>query len=390
MAVYLLRQRQIESHQHGGPDDCVKAHDLLADKVHVGGPVFLVVGIVVRAVAHGGDVVGQCVHPHIHNVLRVKVHRDAPGEACPGDAQILKALLDERDHLVFAAFGLDELRMLLIQLQNAVGIFGETEEIRFLLGPLDLTAAVRAFAVLQLRFGPEGLAGGAVPAVVFSLVDIAAIVQLAEDLLHGLDVIVVRGADEAVVADVQQLPQLLEVRDNLIDILLGGHALGLGLLLDFQAVLVRAGEEHHVIPLHSAVAGDRVAGHGAVAVADVRVARGIIDGSRDVERLFLHNDEPSNRSEFFRGCGRGPAKGNSRAAERGNFFYFTINRGAVQERAAKIGRNEPYSVGADVPYKNSRSRRLFSSTSTPSTRAPLGSVRSSYVPSFGTCIVCCS
>ena len=65
---------------------------------------------------------------------------------------------------------------------------------------------------------------------VLALVDVTLLIQLGEDLLAGLHVVVVGGADEAVVADVQQLPQILDSGYDLVHILLGGHT-GIGSLV---------------------------------------------------------------------------------------------------------------------------------------------------------------
>ena len=70
--------------------------------------------------------------------------------------------------------------------------------------------------------------------------------------------------------------------------LLGGHAGFFGLRFDLLAVLVGAGEEHHVIALQALVAGDGVGGHGAVAVADVQLVRGVVDRRGDIKRLLFH------------------------------------------------------------------------------------------------------
>ena len=122
MAVHLLGQGQAEGHQHGGPDHRVEADDLLAHKVDVGRPEFLIIGIVFRAVAHGGDVVGEGVEPDVYHVLGVKIHRDTPSEAGAGDAQVVQAVFDEVDHLILAAFRLDEVGLVLVKLQEAVGV----------------------------------------------------------------------------------------------------------------------------------------------------------------------------------------------------------------------------------------------------------------------------
>ena len=82
---------------------------------------------------------------------------------------------------------------------------------------------------------------------ILALVDVALLVHLLEDLLDGGHVVVVGGADEAVVGDVHQLPQVQDAPGALHDAvhkLLGGDAGLLGLVLDLLAVLVGAGQEH--------------------------------------------------------------------------------------------------------------------------------------------------
>ena len=78
MTEYLFGQRQVERHEHGGPDDRVEAHDLLADEMHVGGPELFKLVILVVAVAERGDVVGQRVDPHVDDVAGVEGDGDAP------------------------------------------------------------------------------------------------------------------------------------------------------------------------------------------------------------------------------------------------------------------------------------------------------------------------
>ena len=169
-------------------------------------------------------------------------------------------------------------------------ILAHAEEVALLARRLGGAAAVRAeVALLELRGRPEGLAFGAVLALVGTLVDVALLVELLEDLLHGLDVALVGGADEVVVLDVHQLPQILGGGDDLIDKFLGRLASLRGLALDLLAMLVRAGEEVGVVAELLFEARHRVGGHGGVGVADVHVAAGVVDGRGDVERaLFLH------------------------------------------------------------------------------------------------------
>ena len=265
--------------------------DLLAHDVVVGGPVLIKVVVAVVLQAQRRAVVEQGVHPHIHHMAGVEVHGDAPLEAGAGNAQILQTRLDEVvHHLVDAGAGLQEVGVLQ-QVLHLIGVLAQTEEVGLLLGIVYLAAAVGALAVHQLALRPEALAGGAVLALIGALIDIAVVIHLLEDALHGGAVIVVGGADEPVVGDVHQLPQVadapLAVHDA-VDEGLGGHTGLLRLCLDLLAVLIGAGEEHDVIALQALVAGDGVGGHGAVAVADVQLVRRIVDGRRDIKRLLFH------------------------------------------------------------------------------------------------------
>ena len=298
MAVDVLGERHAHTHEHRGPDNGVEADDLLADKVHVGGPILVVIVVLLVHKAKRRAVVEERVDPDVNDVTRVKVHGDAPGEARAGDAEVFKARLDEVvDHLVDARGGLEKVGVLK-QVLHAVGVLGKLEEVGLFLGVLDLAAAVGALAVDELAFGPEALAGLAVLALVGALVDVAVVVHLLENLLDGSNVIVVGGADEPVIGNVHQLPQILDTTFALHDVvhkLLRGDTGFLCLILNLLAVFVGAGEEHNVIALEPLIACHGVGCHGAIGVADVKLGGRVVDGGCDIERpltFFAHDKNP--------------------------------------------------------------------------------------------------
>ena len=89
---------------------------------------------------------------------------------------------------------------MLINIRNKlICILAHTEEICFLLGVHARAAAVRAAAVLELQFRPEGFAGRAVPALVFRLVDVALIVKLLENFLYTFLMVLICCADKIVI-----------------------------------------------------------------------------------------------------------------------------------------------------------------------------------------------
>ena len=174
-------------------------------------------------------------------------------------------------------------------MHQAVGILRQAEEICLLLGVLHLTPAVGTFAVDELRLGPKRLAGGAVLALVGAFVDLALVIERLKNLLDALNVVVVGRADKPVVGDIHELPKLLDAGNDLIDIFLRRHPRGGGLLLDLQAVLVGAGQEHDVKSTHSLIAGHHIGRHGAIAVADVQLVRRVVDRRCNIECFFLHS-----------------------------------------------------------------------------------------------------
>ena len=294
VAEYVLGNGLAEAHEHGGPDNRVEPHNFLADDVDAG-PVFLVVIIAVILIAQRGDIVAQGVHPHVDNVLGVKVHGDAPGEAGAGNAQILETGIDEVfHHLIDAGAGLEEVGVLQ-QVPDTVSVLAQAEEVSLLLSVHHRAAAVGAATVLELALRPEGLAGSAVLALVGALIDIAVVIHPSENALDGLDMVVVRGADEAVIGNVHQLPQITDATGtvhNAVHKLLRRHTGLIGLLLDLLAVLIRAGEKHNVLALQAVIAGNRIRGHRAVGVADVQLIGGVIDRCCDIERIFSHSCIP--------------------------------------------------------------------------------------------------
>ena len=222
-------------------------------------------------------------------MLVVEVDRDAPLERRSRDAEVLQAGQQEVvHHLVLALHGLDEFRVRVDVLDQAVGVLTHLEEVRLLLRRLHGAAAVGALAVDKLGLGEERLARRAVHALVVTFVDVALLVELFKDLLDLLFVVVVGRADEFVVGGVHYVPVRADDARDLIDVFLRRDAGGLCFFLDLLAVLVGAGLEEHVVALKALVARDAVGKHDLIRIADVRAARGVGDRRRDIILRFAH------------------------------------------------------------------------------------------------------
>ena len=283
---------QPQGQEHERPDDAVEADDVLAHHVPDGRPVFPEHRGIVQ-IPHRRGVIDQGVEPDVNHVLLVARDRDAPLEGRTGHGLIPNLPPQEAHDLVVADARHDPAQVLFVMFDQPGDVFGGSEKVAFLLHQGQGPAAVRAGVALPgAGLGDVGLAGDAVLPLVGPLVDVPLVHQFPEHGLDHADMARLGGADEVVVADIQDLPQILEVDVDLVHQLLGRHPLRLRGGLDLLPVLVRPCEEIHVVPLHALVTAHDVAGYRRVGVADVGDVVDVIDGSGDVEIPAVHNKKP--------------------------------------------------------------------------------------------------
>ena len=263
----------------------MESYDFFSYQVNIYRPVFFVKRRIVR-ISQSGDVVCKCVEPYVDDVLFIDRHRDAPVEGGSGDAKVFQSLFHECDHLISSAVRLEEFRVFLEHFQQSVLIFGKAEEVSFFLGFLHRSAAVRAFAVHQLAFSPEGFTRRAVHAFVFTFVDIALFVKLHEDLLHPLHVARFCSSNEIVIGDLHGLPQVFDTGNDLINVFLRRYAFFLRDILDLLSVFVSSREKSHVVACQALETCHGVCHNGAVRVSDMEIGTRVIDRGRDVILAF--------------------------------------------------------------------------------------------------------
>ncbi len=141
-------------------------------------------------------------------------------------------------------------------LDKSVGIFAHLEEVSLFFSRLNLSAAVGALAVNKLRLREEALARCAVKSLVISLIDVALVIELLENLLNLTLVVVVCCSDELIVACVHDIPVSLDDACNVIDILLRSYACCVSLFLNFLTMLVCSCLEENIIALKTLVSCD--------------------------------------------------------------------------------------------------------------------------------------
>ena len=150
-------------------------------------------------------------------------------------------------------------------------VFLHIKEICFFAGAGDGRAAVGALTVNDLRLGVKGFAGLAVPALVFSLVDIALTEKSLEYLLYRLHMAFLGRADKAVVFHIHKIPYAAYLAGDLIDICLRIGSGFFGVILYLLSVLIGTGAEIHVIACLAAVTRYGICHDSVICVADVRL-----------------------------------------------------------------------------------------------------------------------
>ncbi len=275
----------------------MEADDVLADQVQplVGtGPETLVVLALVRE-TEGGDVVAEGVDPHVENVVGFLGNRNPPLHASSAHREVLETLLDDPEDLVLPRLGTDEESIGGDPLLQPLLVGRQPEEEVLLLGPLARQLVVGANVVRrqQLVLVLEALAPRAVPPRVRPLIDRVLPVrglrrpQARPELQDASPVLLLGGADEAVVPDVEPIPEGTEFRRDLVAVLLLGDPPLAGDALDVLPVLVGAGQEEHVVAREAPGPGQGVGGDRGVGVPHVGDAVHVVDGGCDQVASFV-------------------------------------------------------------------------------------------------------
>jgi hypothetical protein len=175
-----------------------------------------------------------------------------------------------------------EVGPLLVELEQAVLIRREAEEVVRLLDPLGRDPVLGAQTVDQVGLALELLAADAVQAAVDVLVDVAVVVDALQERLHEAVMALVGRADEEVVLGTDALRQRPPLLDDLVDVRLGIESLFLGDPVNLGRVLVGAGEEESLVPALPVVPDEHVRSDRRVRVADVRRSVHVVDRCRQV------------------------------------------------------------------------------------------------------------
>ena len=278
----LFGDREHGGHQECGPVHGVEADNVFSDQMQIGGPHAAL--FVVRT-ADGAEIGGERVKPDVKNVRLFAGNGNAPTNGGAGDTKIFQAAFDKADDFVFAAFRLNKLGILFIEIKQRFLECGKLEEIVFFGEGFGGAAAVGTI-VTGLSVVHKSVVVDAVLAGVVAFVDVAVFAAKFEEPLHGAHVLKIRGTNEFVGRNAEFEPQCAPGVSHF------GYEFGFGDTgffsgaFDIDAVFVGAGSHDHLVAAHTFVAADDIGDDGGVGVADVRQAIGVVDRRRQVEFCF--------------------------------------------------------------------------------------------------------
>ena len=149
-----------------------------------------------------------------------------------------------------------------------------------------------------------------VPAFVAVKVEVTLVGHSLPKRLAQCLMIVVRGANEAIEADTQLAVELDERLHRAIDIGTRLHAGSAGRLGDFQAVLIGASQEMHIIAIETLEARNRIAGDRLIGMAHMWPSIGVGDGGGQVKSLA------HDASECGKACRSATGRGKNRTVHR--------------------------------------------------------------------------
>ena len=118
----------------------MEAQDVFADDVHISRPEFAERFRFDIRVSHTGEVVGQRVDPHVHDVLVIAWNRHTPVKRGARNRKVLQSLRNEPDDFVAARVRSDEFRVLFVELEQFVLVGRQTEEVGLFFCPFDFRA----------------------------------------------------------------------------------------------------------------------------------------------------------------------------------------------------------------------------------------------------------
>src|SRR6185437_6256175 len=248
------------------------------------------------------------VVPDVEDVFGIVRPGNAPFDGLAADGDIFQPCFHETADFIQPKIRLDELRLVLIKVEQAVLVGRKPEEVVFFGDQFGRAAADLTVGRLG-RIADVKIVVNAVAAFVFGFVDRArrALHGAANEGLDCAGMFGRGGANEVGDGYAEEFPKIAKNLFVAVNELLRSDALGFGGTFDIDAVLVRASEIGYIVTAHALVARDYVTNDGGVGRADVGTGVRVVDRGGEVElRLVRH--ERSDYLALFAETERGAAE----------------------------------------------------------------------------------
>ena len=293
MGEDVLRERNVEGHEHGRPVHAMRGENVLADEVVSGWPNRRAVGISLVEGGGGTHVVEERVEPNVGHVVGVERQRNAPAEASlrAADAQVVQRLAQESADFVPAVVRHNPVLVAFEEVYQLLLVRTHLEEVVLFLEPFHRAVADGvALVLVEFVFAEEAFFADGVPALVFLRVDFSLVPELLQAFLHKSLVFGHGGADKEVVTDTHLLPKVFEAVVVFVHVFLRGHAALVGSALHLLTVFVSTGQEEGLVAKNLVKAGEDVRQHGGVGVPDMGGVIHVINRGSNVKIFHVRKD----------------------------------------------------------------------------------------------------
>ena len=179
----------------------MKPNDVFADEVVVNWPMRSEL-FFVGAITMSGDVVSECIEPHVCDMRFIPWQLDAPGQSFSTDREISQTLFDETSYFVDAVVGFDRIRMIGVPLEKFFFVAREPKEIVFFFDIFGFRVVDFALVVVEFFGGVIGLTCHAVVTSIDVDFDVAGVVASLQKFSHTNFVTLFCGANEVADIDV--------------------------------------------------------------------------------------------------------------------------------------------------------------------------------------------
>ena len=140
----------------------------------------------------------------------------------------------------------------------------------------------------NLCLSPKRFARSTIIAFIFSLINIALVIKLLENILDILFVILISRPYKIIIVNIHHFPKFFYVFYNTINIFLWFHAKFLSFFFYLLTMFISTSSKENIITLNFLKSLDAINCNSAVSMTNVKIITWIINWRRNIKFLITH------------------------------------------------------------------------------------------------------